>query len=206
MRDTQDQRPHQPPYSAEQRREATRLAGEIGAYKAAQQLGIGYTTLRRWTEPAFCFADLAANRARKRRPCERCGETANFYSRRQAHLGLLCRSCLATALADRRRGYTVADLVQMYCVAELSTNEIAAQTGQSQSAIYGLLRRHGVRMRTRRQGVALRPGGAPEHGKVDPTEIEELFLSGMAIPKIASEVACSTSTVKHHLRSVRDRT
>lgn len=193
-------RHRQPAYTTAERERAIGLAAEIGAYKASKQLGVGYNTLRRWIDPEFRDQQYAEARARKRQPCERCGHQANRYSRKHPEVGLLCRSCLATALADQRRGYTVADLARMYQDEAMSTTEIAAQTGQTQSAVYALLRRHGVMLRTRQRGIQLRPGGAPEHGKIDPNEIQELLLSGMSVPKIAAEIACSTSTVKYHLR------
>ncbi len=195
-----DRRHGQPVYNTAERQRAIRLAAEIGAHKASKQLGIGYNTLRRWIDPEFREQQYAEGRARKRQPCERCGHPANVHSRKHLQLGLLCRGCLATALADQRRGYTVADIARMYQDEGMSTNEIAAVTGQTQSGIHALLTRHGVATRTRQQGVALRPGGSPEHGKIDPREARRLAQQGMPPTKIASTLACSVSAVMYHLQ------
>jgi hypothetical protein len=195
-----DGRHRQPVYTMAERQRAIGLAAEIGAHQASKQLGVGYNTLRRWIDPEFREQQYAEGRARKRQPCERCGHQTNLYSRKHPELGLLCRSCLATALADRRRGYTVADLARMYQDEGMSTNEIAAVTGQTQSGIHALLRRHGVTTRTRQQGIALRPGGSPEHDKIDPREARHLARQGMPPTKRASTLACSVSTVMHHLQ------
>jgi hypothetical protein len=186
-------------YSEAWRAEAVRLANEVGTYQAAKRLGIGYNTLRRWADPEFREGEYLAGRSHKRKPCEECGKLTNVYGRKHPEYGLVCRSCLATAMADDKRGYRAKDIQRMYLVDLMSTTEIAAQTGTAQSAIAALLVRNGVTLRDRRHGQALRPGGKPEQGKVDPDEITRLIAQGMPVTKIAVELACSVPTVKYHL-------
>jgi hypothetical protein len=186
-------------YTPEQRDQAIRLAAEIGRSRAAKQLGIGYLTLRRWTDPEFLDKERAEKKDRRRAPCIQCGRITNIHGRKYPELGLLCHPCLSTRLADQRRGWTAEEMTVMYNDERMSTNEIAAMTGLSQSGVYAVLRRHGVQMRTVHEGIALHPGGPQEHGKVDPEEIRQLSLAGMSVTKIATEVACSRGTVLYHL-------
>ena len=186
-------------YTPEQRDQAIRLAAEIGRSKAAKQLGIGYLTLRRWTDPEFLSAERAEKKVRRRAPCIQCGRITNIYGRKHPELGLLCHPCLITTLADQRRGWTAQEMTAMYNDEQMSTNEIAAITGLAQSGVHAILVRHGVQMRTVKDAIALHPGGQREHGKVDPEEIRQLYLAGISTTKIAAEVACSRGTVQYHL-------
>ena len=186
-------------YTPEQRDQAIRLAAEIGRSRAAKQLGIGYLTLRRWTDPEFLNAERVEKKARRRAPCVRCGRITNIHGRKHPELGLLCRPCLATRLADQRRGWTAEEMKAMYTEQLMSTNEISAMTGLSQSGVHAILIRHGVQMRTVQDAIALHPGGPREHGKVDREEIRQLYLAGASTTKIATEVACSRGTVLYHL-------
>lgn len=192
----------QPTYDDKFKAEAVELAQQIGAYQAAKRLGVGYNTLRRWVDPAFRESEYAAQRTRKRVPCENfevCGNMTNVYSRKHPQYGMLCRSCLATAMADAERGFTPESMRKMHWEENMSTSEIAAVTGQSQSAVHALMSRHGIPIRSRAEGIALRPGGMPEHGKVDIEELKRLEKQGLSIPKIAAELAVSPSTVQYHL-------
>lgn len=186
-------------YTPAQRDQAIRLAAEIGRSKAAKQLGIGYLTLRRWTDPQFLDQERAEKKARRRAPCIKCGRITNIYGRKHPELGLLCHPCLTTTLADQRRGWTADEMIAMYNDEQMSTNEIAAITGRSQSGVHAILQRHGVQMRSVQDAIALHPGGQREHGKVSPEEIRQLYLAGTSITKIATEVACSRGTVQYHL-------
>ena len=55
-------------YTPEQRDQAIRLAAEIGRSRAAKQLGIGYLTLRRWTDPEFLNAGTRRKEGSPPRP------------------------------------------------------------------------------------------------------------------------------------------
>ena len=111
----------------------------------------------------------------------------------------MCRSCATTARADAARGYTVEELARRYANGQ-STSELAALTQHSQAGIYDLLKRHGVEMRTRRQGAAIRKGGTPTHGKIAPEAIIALRHGGMSVTRIAADLSVSVSTVRHHLK------
>jgi transposase len=200
-----DRFPPPPPggaYTPEQRDQALRLAEEVGPWRAAKQLGIGYLTVRRWIDPEYREQERRGDRRRRRAPCERCNRPTNVYGRQHPEFGLLCRSCLATALADQRRGWTTDELVDMYESQLMSTTEIASMTGSTQSAVYAVLARRGVAFRSGADAVKLHPGGQPEHGKVDPEEIRELYEHGLSVTRIASEIACSTSAVLYHLKKL----
>jgi ribosomal protein S14 len=186
-------------YTQEQREHAITLAAEIGRSRAANRLGIGYLTLRRWTDAAFVEAEREEKHQTRRAPCEQCGRLTNVYGRKHLEFGLLCRSCLATRLADQKRGWSSDELVDMYQHQLMSTNEIAAMTGATQSGVDALLRRNGVTLRSIQEAIRLHPGGQREHGKVDPNEIKQLYLAGMSRVRIAAEVACSVGNVDYHL-------
>jgi hypothetical protein len=189
-------------YTPEQRARAVQRAEQVGPWRAAKELGIGYLSVRRWMSPDYREQERLGERQRRRAACERCGRLANVYGRKHPEFGLLCRGCLATALADQRRGWTTDELVDMYENRQMSTTEVAAMTGSTQSAVYALLARRGVQFRSGAESVKLHPGGQPEHGKVDPEEIRELYRSGVSVTRIASEVACSTSAVLYHLKKL----
>jgi DNA-binding CsgD family transcriptional regulator len=187
-------------YTEEQRAQAIERAREIGPYRAAKELGLGPNTIRRWIDPGFLEQERDGKRRRRRLvPCIRCGTPTNPRGRKHPEFGSLCRRCLAGAIADRRRGVTVEEMERMYLDDRMSTNEIAALTGLSQTAVHGALTRYGTPMRPLREAIALHPGGQREHGKVDPNEIQRLYVAGMSTTKIAAEVACSTATVLYHL-------
>jgi transposase-like protein len=186
-------------YPPDVREKALRLASEVGAHQAAKQLGIAYNTIRRWRDPGFRASEALINHRRRRAPCQQCARQTNIHGRRHPEQGLLCRSCLATRLADQRRGWTADQLAEMYRDQLMSTNEISAISGLTQSGVHALLKRHGVHFRTVHEAIKLHPGGQQEHGKADPSEIRDLYLSGLSIPKIATEIACSAGTVHYHL-------
>jgi hypothetical protein len=189
-------------YTPDQRARAIQRGKEVGPWRAAKELGIGYLSLRRWINPEYREQERRGERRRRRAPCEQCDRPTNVYGRKHPEFGLLCRSCLATALADQRRGWTTDELVDMYLTRKMSTTEIAAMTGSTQSAVYALLARRGVAFRSGADAVKLHPGGQPEHGKVDPEEVRRLHAGGMSVTRIASEIACSTSAVSYHLRKL----
>jgi hypothetical protein len=144
-------------------------------------------------------AARAEKKARRRGPGVRCGRITNVYGRKQPELGLLCQPCLITTLADQRRGWTADEMIVMYRDEQMSTNEIAAITGLSQSGVHAIVVRRGVQMRSVQDAIALHSGGQREHGKVDREEIGQLYPAGTSITKIATEVACSRGTVQYHL-------
>ncbi len=104
----------------------------------------------------------------------------------------------ATAFDADTPSYTVHELAALYTDAGLSTTQLAALTGRAQSGISALLRRHGVQMRSVREGVALRRGGSAMHGRVPPTIIVNLLDRGMSITGIAATLGVSASTVQWH--------
>ena len=72
--------------------------------------------------------------------------TASIYGRKQPELGLHCHTCLTPALADQRRRWTAHEMTVMYSDEQMSTNEIAAITGLSQSGVHAILLRRDVQM------------------------------------------------------------
>lgn len=187
-------------YGAEEKAQAVKLVGEIGLTKASRDLGIAPNTLRRWSDPDFAAKENAANAMRRRVPCDICGKPTSKYGRRHPEYGYLCHEHVTQLLGDKNRGYAVDELASMHQDEQLSTNEIAHRTGISQNAVHALLTRHGYEVRSRKEAADLRGAGAQYRGKVDPEEVYRLKGEGLSMPKIASQLGVSVSTVRYHLK------
>ncbi len=178
----------------------------VGAYRASVEYDIAYHTARRWHDHAHA-TNPATGTPKAAATCRSCGAPLTRRTPSKTDTpATLCRSCATTARADAARGYSVEELARRYTEEGQSTNELAALTGHSQAGIYDLLKRHGVPMRSRRQGTAIRKGGTPTHGKIAPEAIIILRKSGLSVTRIAADLSISVSTVKHHLNRDQEKT
>jgi DNA-binding XRE family transcriptional regulator/DNA-binding CsgD family transcriptional regulator len=149
------------------------LARAVGVDQAAEETGIERTRIIGWVWLAKRRATMAAKSSESKKP------RASRKGRDQRH--------------------PVEELAQLYKDG-MSTSQLAALTGRSQSGIYSLLRRHGVKMRTRKQAVRLRKGGTPTHGRIKREAIYHLADAGYSQTKIAATLSISNSTVQYHMR------
>ena len=176
----------------------------VGAYRASVEYGVAYQTARRWHDHAHT-TNPTTGTPKNTATCRSCRAPLTRRTPPKTDTpATLCQSCATTARADAARGHSVQELARRYTEEGQSTNELAALTGHSQAGIYDLLKRHGVPMRSRRQGTAIRKGGTPTHGKIAPEAIIILRKSGLSITRIAADLSISVSTVKHHLNRDQD--